>query len=158
MQRCLAPGSKWVEIISKGLLIHSHFPEINFISNISHKYTFYQNMNAPLDFEKDFNPLYPLFSEPGVAWLTCTAYNFSRALKRVLRSFAQYIYIRTVSSHFIFCSGTSRGTVFWMGFYADISWESRCSSEIKVWGHLCHILVVFEVPARPRVKGISGNS
>ena len=45
------------------------------------------------------------------------------------------------------------GTVFWMGFYADISWESRCSSEIKVWGHLCQILVVFEVPAQPRVKG-----
>ena len=27
------------------------------------------------------------------------------------------------------------GTVLWMGFYADIFWESRCSSEIKVWGH-----------------------
>ena len=40
-------------------------------------------------------------------------------------------------------------TVFWMEFYVDISWESRCSSEIKVWGHLCHILVVFEVPAQP---------
>ena len=46
-------------------------------------------------------------------------------------------------------------TVFWMGFYADISWESRCSSKIKVWGHLCQILVGFEVPARHQVKGIS---
>ena len=34
----------------------------------------------------------------------------------------------------------------------------RCSSEIKVWGHLCQILVVFEVPAQPQVKGMSGNS
>ena len=50
------------------------------------------------------------------------------------------------------------GTVSWMGFYVDISWESRCYSEIKVWGHLCQILVVFEVPARPQVKGMSGNS
>ena len=50
------------------------------------------------------------------------------------------------------------GTVFWMGFYADISWESRCSNEIKVWGHLCQILVVFKIPAQPRVKGMSGNS
>ena len=49
-------------------------------------------------------------------------------------------------------------TVFWMGFYADISWESRCSSEIKVWGHWCQIFVVFEVPARPLVKRMSGNS
>ena len=53
---------------------------------------------------------------------------------------------------------THHPTVFWMGFYAGISWESRCSSEIKVWGHLCQILVVFEVPDRPRVKGMSGNS
>ena len=44
------------------------------------------------------------------------------------------------------------GTVFWIGSYADISWESRCSSEIKVWGNSCQILVVFEVPARLRVK------
>ena len=50
------------------------------------------------------------------------------------------------------------GTVFWMEFYVDIFWESRCSSEIKVWGHLCQILVVYEVPARPQVKGMSGNS
>ena len=45
-----------------------------------------------------------------------------------------------------------------MGVYTDISWESRCCSEIKVRGHLCQILVVFEVPARPQVKGMSGNS
>ena len=51
-----------------------------------------------------------------------------------------------------------RGTVLWMVFYADISWESRCCSEIKVWGNLCQIFVVFEVPARPLVKGMSGNS
>ena len=56
------------------------------------------------------------------------------------------------------CRNRKGGTVFWMGFYADISWESRCSSEINVWDHLCQILVVFEVPARPRVKGMSGNS
>ena len=49
-------------------------------------------------------------------------------------------------------------TVFWMGFYTDISWESRCSSKIKVWGHLSQILVVFEVPGRTRVKGMSWNS
>ena len=51
-----------------------------------------------------------------------------------------------------------KGTVFWMGFYADISWESRCCSEIKVWSHLCQIFVVFEVPTQPLVKGMSGNS
>ena len=45
-------------------------------------------------------------------------------------------------------------TVFWMGFYADISWESWCSSEIKVWVNFCQILVVFEVPARPQVKRV----
>ena len=31
------------------------------------------------------------------------------------------------------CREAEGGTVCWMGFYADISWESRCSSEIKVW-------------------------
>ena len=45
-----------------------------------------------------------------------------------------------------------------MGFYANISWESRWTSEMKVWGHLCHILVVFEVPAWPQVKEMSGTS
>ena len=34
------------------------------------------------------------------------------------------------------------GTVLWIGFC--ISWESRCYSEMKVWGNLCKILVVFE--------------
>ena len=45
-----------------------------------------------------------------------------------------------------------------MGFYADISWESRCSSEIKVWINYQQILVVFEVPSQPRVKAMSGNN
>ena len=44
------------------------------------------------------------------------------------------------------------------GFYADISWELRCNSEIKVSGRLCQILAIFEVPAQSRVKGMSGNS
>ena len=57
-----------------------------------------------------------------------------------------------------YMKGRGGDTVFWMGFYADIALESRCRSEIKVWGHLCQILVVFEVPAQPRVKGMSGNS
>ena len=50
-----------------------------------------------------------------------------------------------------------RGTVFRIGFYTDISWETRCSSEIKIWGHLFKILEVFEVPAQPQVKGMSGS-
>ena len=49
------------------------------------------------------------------------------------------------------------GTVFSIRFYMDISLVSRCNSEIKVWGHLCKILVVFEVPARPLVKEMSGH-
>ena len=28
-----------------------------------------------------------------------------------------------------------------MGFYVDISWESRCNIEIKVWAHFYKILV-----------------
>ena len=39
-----------------------------------------------------------------------------------------------------------------MGFYADISWESRCGIEINVWAHFYKILLVFEVLYRPRVK------
>ena len=39
-----------------------------------------------------------------------------------------------------------------MGFYADISWESRCGIEINVWPHFYKILLVFEVPNQPRVK------
>mgnify|MGYP006952531688 CR=1 FL=1 len=34
-----------------------------------------------------------------------------------------------------------------------ITWESRCSSEIKVWGHLCQILVFIEVPWSSKLKG-----
>ena len=34
-------------------------------------------------------------------------------------------------------------TVFEMGFYANISWESRCNIEINVWGHFYNILLVF---------------
>ena len=39
-----------------------------------------------------------------------------------------------------------------MGFYADISWESRCNIEINVWAHFYKILLVFEVSYQPRVK------
>ena len=45
-----------------------------------------------------------------------------------------------------------------MGFYADISWESRCNIEINVWAHFYKILLVFEVPYWPRVKGMPGKS
>ena len=31
------------------------------------------------------------------------------------------------------------------GFYADISWKSRCHIEINVWPHFWKILLVFEV-------------
>ena len=41
-----------------------------------------------------------------------------------------------------------------MGFYEDISWESRCNIEINVWPHFYKILLVFEVPYRPWVKGM----
>ena len=44
-----------------------------------------------------------------------------------------------------------------MGFYADISWESTWNIEINVWGHFYNILLVFEVPCRPRVKGMPGK-
>ena len=39
-----------------------------------------------------------------------------------------------------------------MGFYADISWESRCNIEINVWGHCYQFLLVFQVPYPPLVK------
>ena len=42
-----------------------------------------------------------------------------------------------------------------MGFYNDISWESWYNIEIKVWAHFYKILLVFEVPYRARVKGMS---
>ena len=71
-----------------------------------------------------------------------------------------YIYLDVLckgpSINYVFSVGG--GTVFWMGFYADIFWESRCSSEIKIWGHLSQIFVVFEVPAWPLVKEMSENS
>ena len=38
-----------------------------------------------------------------------------------------------------------------MGFYADISWESRCKFEINVGAHFCKIFLVFEV--NPESKG-----
>ena len=45
-----------------------------------------------------------------------------------------------------------------MGFYADMSWESRCNIEINVWAHFYKILFVFEVPYWPQVKGMPGKS
>ena len=43
-----------------------------------------------------------------------------------------------------------------MGFYADISWESRWNIEINVWAQFYKILLVFEVSYQPRVKGMPG--
>ena len=45
-----------------------------------------------------------------------------------------------------------------MGFYSDISWESRYNIEINVWAHFYKILLVFEVSFQPWVKGMSGKS
>ena len=45
-----------------------------------------------------------------------------------------------------------------MGFYADISWESRCYIEINIWAHFYKILLLFEVPYRPGVKAMPGKS
>ena len=45
-----------------------------------------------------------------------------------------------------------------MGFYADISWKSRCNIEINVWVHFYKILLVCEVPYRPRVKWMPGKA
>ena len=45
-----------------------------------------------------------------------------------------------------------------MGFYADISWESRRNIEINVCGHFHTILLVFEVPYRPWVKWMPEKS
>ena len=44
-----------------------------------------------------------------------------------------------------------------MGFYTDISLESRCKIEIHVWAHFYKILLVFEVPYWPRVKEMPGK-
>ena len=38
-----------------------------------------------------------------------------------------------------------------MGFYAEISWESRWNIEINVKADIYKILVVFEVPCQPQV-------
>ena len=45
-----------------------------------------------------------------------------------------------------------------MGFYADISWESRWNIERNVWAHFYKILLVFEVPYQPWVKRMPGKS
>ena len=45
-----------------------------------------------------------------------------------------------------------------MGFYADISWESRCNTGINVWDSFYKILLVFEVPYQSRVKGMPVQS
>ena len=44
-----------------------------------------------------------------------------------------------------------------MGFYMDISLESRCNVD-KCLSSLCHILLVFEVPYRPQGKGMPGKN
>ena len=41
-----------------------------------------------------------------------------------------------------------------MGFYADISWESRRNIEINVWAHFYKILLDFKVPYQPQAKGM----
>ena len=45
-----------------------------------------------------------------------------------------------------------------VGFYADISWESRHNIEINVWAHFNKILLAFEVPYRPRVNWMPEKS
>ena len=53
-------------------------------------------------------------------------------------------------------SDNPRGALcFEMGFNAEIFWELRCNIEINV---LAHFWLVFEVPYRPRVKGMPGKS
>ena len=42
-----------------------------------------------------------------------------------------------------------------MGFYANISWKSRCNIEINVWAHFYKILLVFEVPYWPQSCSVS---
>ena len=51
-------------------------------------------------------------------------------------------------------SGWIQATMQQNTIYADISWESRWNIEINIWGHFYKILLVFEVPYRPRVKGM----
>ena len=47
-----------------------------------------------------------------------------------------------------------------MGFYADISWESKCNIKINVWAHFYKILLVYEVTyyPKPQVKWMTGKS
>ena len=45
-----------------------------------------------------------------------------------------------------------------MGFYEDISWESKCNIEINVWAQFNKIVLVFEVPYWPQDKGMPGKS
>ena len=45
-----------------------------------------------------------------------------------------------------------------MGFYTDISWESKCKIEINISADFYKILLVFEVPYQPRLKGMPGKS
>ena len=45
-----------------------------------------------------------------------------------------------------------------MGFYTDISWESRCYIEINIWAQFYKILLLFEVPYWPGVKAMPGKS
>ena len=39
-------------------------------------------------------------------------------------------------------------TVCWKGFYVDITKESRCNNEIKIWANFYNILVVFWYPCQ----------
>ena len=39
-----------------------------------------------------------------------------------------------------------------MGFYSDISWESRYNIEMNVWAHFYKIFLVFEVAHWTQVK------
>ena len=41
-----------------------------------------------------------------------------------------------------------------MGFYVDISWESRCNIEINVWAHFDINLVTFCGTSRVSVQGV----
>ena len=56
-------------------------------------------------------------------------------------------------AHTVFCLravGNGGGALcVQMGFYADISRESRCGIEINVCAHFYKILLVFEVPYQP---------
>ena len=45
-----------------------------------------------------------------------------------------------------------------MGFYTDISWESRCIIEINVWTHFYEIFLVLEVLYKPKVQEMPGKS